>query len=229
MTKRHPSAIGFVFALLVAAGGVWPLAQDAPTFRPEQVPAEGRRPEDFVPRGWKIGARADGDLNGDRAGDFVLWLVPEGYDVEGVNAAPESQALLILTAAGGGGLRRVALSTKLLVAAVPQYIFDLSVKNGVVVVHQNYGMTDVVDLTHRFRYEPASGRFLLTGKDTFAYHRPQGPEWPATKVSENYLTGVRLTTTDRWLRDGTNSPTTRRGRVARTRVFFEDVDEDPDN
>lgn len=120
--------------------------QDAPTFSP----AEGRRPEDFVPRDWKIGARADGDLNGDRAGDFVLQLVPEDYDVEGINAAPEAQALLILTAAGGGKSRRAALATKLLVPVVPQYVFDLSVK------------------------------------------------------------------------------TTRRGRVARARVFFEDVDEDPD-
>ncbi|HEV2864411.1 MAG TPA: hypothetical protein VGX48_25655 [Pyrinomonadaceae bacterium] len=229
MMKRHLSAITFVFALLVAASCVRPLAQDAPTFRPEQVPAQGRSPEDFVPRGWKIGGRADGDLDGDRVADFVLQLVPEDYDVEGIKAAPESQALLILTGAGGGRLRRAALATKLLVPAVPQYIFDLSVKNGVLVVHQNYGMTDVVDLTHRFRYEPASGRFLLIGKDTFVYHRPQGPQWPATKVSENYLTGVRLTTTDRWLRDGTNSPTTKRGRVERTRVFFEDVDEDPDN
>jgi hypothetical protein len=39
------------------------------------------------------------------------------------------------------------------------------------------------------------------GKDTFPYHRPQGPLWPATKVSENYLTGVKLTTTDHWVRD----------------------------
>lgn len=227
MMKRRLSAVTFVFALLVAACVVRPLAQDAPTFN--QVPAEGRRPEDFVPRGWKIDGRADGDLNGDRLADFVLRLVPEDYDSEGINAAPEAQALLILTAGGGGKLRRAALATKLLVPFVPQYVFDLSVKNGVIVVNQNYGMTDVVDLTHRFRYEPASGRFLLIGKDTFAYHRPQGPQWPATKVSENYLTGVRLTTTDRWLRDGTNSPTTKRGRVARTRVFFEDVDEDPDN
>src|SRR3712207_481913 len=126
MMKRRLLAITFVFVLLLGAGGGRSLAQDAPTLRPEQVAAEGRRPEDFVPRGWKIGGRAEGDLNGDRVADFVLQLVPEDFDVEGIGAAPESQALLILTAAGGGKLRRAALATKLLVPVVPQYIFDLS-------------------------------------------------------------------------------------------------------
>jgi hypothetical protein len=66
-------------------------------------------------------------------------------------------------------------------------------------------------------------------KDTFDYHRPQGPRWPATRVSENYLTGVRLTTTDRWLRNGTNKPTTQREEITRTRILIEDVDEGGDN
>ncbi len=159
----------------------------------------------------------------------MLQLVPEDYDLEGVNAAPEAQALLILTAAEGGRLRRAALAMKLLVPVVPQYIFDLSVKNGVLVVHQNYGMTDVADLTHRFRYDAASGRLLLIGRDVFNYHRPQGPRWPAVKVSENYLTGVRLTTEERWRGERQLKSAERREQIGRARVSLEDVDEDPDN
>lgn len=203
--------------------------QDAPVFNPGRVPAEGRKVEDFLPRGWEVGARAAGDLNGDQVPDQVVQLVPEGQESAGVGSAPESHVLLILLSSEGGGLRRAGLATRLLVPFVPQYGLELTIKNGVLVVNQNYGMTDVADLTHRFRYDRASGRFLLIGKDTYSYHRPQGPDWPATRVSENYLTGVRLTTTERWLRNGTNRATTERGRAGRPRIFFEDVDEDPDN
>jgi hypothetical protein len=215
--------------LLVVAAVTRAGAQDGPTFNAELVPPEGRKAEDFLPPGWKIGERAEGDLNGDRIPDYALQLVPVDHDSSGIGAAPEAQALLILLSTDGGKLRRAGLATRLLVHVVPQYILALSIKNGVLVINQNFGMTDVADLTHRLRYEPAAGRFLLIGKDTFSYHRPQGPKWPATRVSENYLTGVRLTTTDRWLRDGTNRPMTKRERVARARVFVEDVDEDPDN
>ena len=203
--------------------------QDAPVFNPTQVPAEGRKIEDFLPRGWEAGARAEGDLNGDQVPDRVVQLVPEGHEAAGTGSAPESHALLILLSSEGGGLRRAGLATRLLVPFVPQYGLELTIKNGVLVVNQNYGMTDVADLTHRFRLDRASGRFLLIGKDTYSYHRPQGPDWPATRVSENYLTGVRLTTTERWLKNGTNRATTVRGRASRARAFLEDVDEDPDN
>ncbi|HWW76250.1 MAG TPA: hypothetical protein VNZ44_12685, partial [Pyrinomonadaceae bacterium] len=87
----------------------------------------------------------------------------------------------------------------------------------------------VTDLTHRFRYDPASGRLLLIGKDVEFYHRPQGPNWPASKVSENYLTGVRLTTSERWRGERPLKPSEKREQIERTRTFFEDVDEDPDN
>ncbi len=194
--KQTASTILLVIALLFVAGSAQARAQDVPTFNPEQVPVEGRRPEDFVPRRWKIGAREEGDLNGDRFPDHALQLVPEDYDSSGISLLPN----------------------------VPQYILSMFIRSGVLVIDQNYGMSDVADIAHLLRYEPSAGRFLLIGKDKSSYHRPEGPRWPATKVSENYLVGVRLTTTDRRLSNGTNRHTTRRGRVARVRVFLEDVD-----
>ena len=228
MVKLAAFTVSLIAALLFVLSSAQAQAQDGPTFRPEQVPTEGSSVQAFVPRGWKIGARAEGDLNGDRLSDQVLQLVPEDYELANITAAPEAQALVILLAESNGSLKRAGLATKLLVPIVPQYILDISIKNGVLVINQNFGMTDVADLTHRFRYQPGPGRFLLIGKDSLNYHRPQGPNWPATRISDNYLTGVRLTTTDRWLKNGTNKPTTKRGRVARTRVFLEDVNEDPD-
>ncbi|HKN84895.1 MAG TPA: hypothetical protein VJW17_15730 [Pyrinomonadaceae bacterium] len=211
------------FTILFFLGLVAHAAQDGPTFDSRQVPAEGRKPQDFVPVGWRIGVSAAGDLNGDQIPDQVLQIVPSNnYDTSGVPAAPDSQAMLILLS-DHGGLRRAALSTKLLATMVPQYILDIGIKNGVVVIHQNFGMTEVTDLTHRFRLEPTAHRFQLIGKDTFYYHRPQGPRWPATRVSENYLTGIRLTATDHWLNDETNRPRTKRGQVARARLFLEEI------
>ena len=211
------------FTILFFLSLVAHAAQDGPTFDPRRVPAEGHKSQDFVPAGWRIGVSAEGDLNGDQVPDQVLQLVPGNYDSSGVSAAPESQAMLIVLS-GHGGLRRAALSTKLLATVVPQYILDIGIKNGVIVIHQNFGMTDVTDLTHRFRLEPTAHGFQLIGKDTFYYHRPQGPQWPATRISENYLTGVRLTTTDHWLNDETNRPRTKREQVARARVFLEEID-----
>ena len=229
MTKRRgPAAL--LFALLLAASCAGAArAQDAPVFDPSKVPAEGARAEEFAPAGWKIDARAAGDLNGDGRPDQVLQLVPRDYDTEGVVAAPEAQAFLILLSTDGGRLRRAALTTKLLVSYVPQYGLDLKISRGVLVVNQNYGMTQVSDLTHRFRYDASSGRFLLVGKDDFSYHRPQGPDWPAVKVSENYLTGVRLTTTDRWRGETALKPSEKREQIGRARIFLEDVDEETDN
>jgi hypothetical protein len=221
--KQNASTIPLVIALLFVAGSVQARAQDVPTFNPEQVPAEGRRPQDFVPRRWKIGAREEGDLNGDRLPDHALQLVPEDYDSSAISAAPEAQALLILLSADGK-LRRAGITTKLLLPDVPQYILSMFIRSGVLVIDQNYGMSDVADIAHLLRYEPTTGRFLLIGKNTSNYHRPEGPKWPATRVSENYLVGVRFTTTDRWLSNGTNRRMTKRGRVARVRVFLEDVD-----
>ena len=202
------------------------LAQDAPSFDPARLPAEGAKEQEFVPDGWKADGRAEGDLDGDGRPDRALRLVPRDYDSSGVGAAPESQALLILLSAEGGRLRRAGVATRLLVKVVPQYIFDMKIRNGVLVVNQNYGMTDVADLTHRFRHDPATGRFLLIGKDTFSYHRPQGPDWPAVKVSENYLTGVRLTTEERWRGERQLKPSEKREKIPRARLFLEDVNED---
>jgi hypothetical protein len=227
MNRRAPAfalAVCCLTLLLCASAS----AQDAPAFDAARVPAEGAKEQEFVPGGWKVDGRAEGDLDGDGRADLALRLVPGDYDSSVVGAAPESQALLVLLSSEGGRLRRAGLATKLLVPVVPQYIFNLSVKGGVLVVNQNYGMTEVADLTHRFRYDAAAGRFLLIGKDAFNYHRPQGPRWPAVKVSENYLTGVRLTTEERWRGERQLKSAEKREQLGRARVFLEDVDEDSD-
>ena len=189
-----------------------------------QVPRAGGRPEDFVPRGWQIQAQVAGDLNNDSRPDYALHLVPNDHDADEGHFSPETHALLLLLAEDEGRLRRAGLANKLLMPAVPHHILEMTITNGVLITNQTFGWGHVTDVRHRFRYEPASGRFLLIGKDTRNHHRLPGPQWPARSVSENYLTGVRLTTTERWLNEERSTETTRRERIARARIFLEDVD-----
>jgi hypothetical protein len=201
-------------------------AQDGPRFPVSAVPARGSRVQAFVPAGWKAAAEVTGDLDGDGRADRVVHLVPRDtdYEPDAVTAAPESHVLLILLADARGGLRRAGMATRLLQTIVPQWGLRLTIRRGVLVVNQNFGMTEVQDLTHRFRLDPATGRFLLIGRDQFDYHRPQELTDPV-KTSENYLTGERLITTGHWTSGGGYRETGRRERIPRTKAYFDDIDE----
>jgi hypothetical protein len=194
-------------------------------FDAEKISVSGASPQDFVPPGWKIAARVEGDLNGDGRPDQVLQLVTADTpdDRSDTDAAPEAHVLLILLAEGGK-LQRTGLAMKLLVPVAPQYSLSLKVRNGVLVVEQAYGMSDVFNLKHLFRYEPQTERFLLIGRDQFNYTRPLSDD--TIKTSENYLTGVRLITTGHFRRGvGTVGETTKREQMERKKVYLEDVDE----
>ena len=221
-------------SLLIAAASLTAAprahAQDAQPFPSSAVPARGASVRAFVPAGWKAAHEVTGDLNGDGRPDRVVHVVEagSGYDPDAVTAAPESQALLILLAEPGGGWRRAGVATRLLQTIVPQWGLQLTIRRGVLIVNQNFGMTEVTDLTHRFRLEPATGRFLLIGRDQFNYHRPQELSDPM-KVSENYLTGQRLTTTGHYTSGGGYRESERRETIPRTKAYFDDIDEVDEN
>jgi len=183
------------------------------------VPAHGARPEAFAPAGWKIAAQAPGDLDGDGRADRVLHLVPR--DTPSSSDGPEAQALVILLAASGGGWRRGGVAVELLPPAMPQWELRLTIRRGVLIVHQRYGMATVWEATHRFRRDARSGQFLLIGQDGLAFHRPSGM-YDTRQTSENYLTGVRLVTTGH-LRGGGYHMTTRREPVPRARTTFQEA------
>jgi hypothetical protein len=215
-----------IFALGSLVCGVRASAQEGRVFDASLVPAAGASESEFVTRGWKVAARAEGDLDGDGRADRALHLVEADtyYDPDAVTAAPESQALVVLLAGRDGKLRRAGVATRLLQPVVPQYIAELKVERGVLVVHQNYGMTQVWDTTHRFRYEAASGRFVLIGRDNFYYTRPISHD-DTVRTSENYLTGVRLTTTGHVRKGVVVRETTKRERIERKKTYMEDLDE----
>ena len=217
------------FTLLISIPSDSQTADNSTAERPaldaKKISASGASVQDFVPLGWKVAARMEGDLNGDGRSDQVLQLVTSDTpdDRSDTDAAPEAHVLVILLTEGSK-LQRVGLATKLLVTVAPQYNLGLKIRNGVLVVEQAYGMSDVFNLKHLFRYEPQTGRFLLIGRDQFNYTRPLSDD--TIKTSENYLTGVRLITTGHFRRGvGTVGETTKREQIERKKIYLEDVDE----
>jgi hypothetical protein len=194
------------------------------------VPMRGTRPEAFVPAGWKIAAQVPGDLNGDGRADRVLHLVPRDaeYGHDGLASGPEASALVILLAESGGRWRRAGVAPRLLLSDMPQWSLQLAIRRGVLVVNQHYGMATVWDLTHRFRLDVPSGRFIRIGRDLGTFHRPSGM-YDTMKRSDNYLTGVRLVTIGHLQSGGSYRDTVERQRIPRTRVAFEDVREEDDS
>ena len=197
------------------------------------VPAGGRAPRDFVPRGWK--AETDqgivtGDLNRDGAPDAVLRLVEDMplQNSEGVYNT-RYRALVVLFAKPGGGYMRAAVATKLLGCSLCFGVLgdpeggniQVEIEKGVLNVSQLSGSREARDHTLRFRHDAASGRFQLIGEELSEYDRLEAN---GTSTSTNYLTGVRVFKTSRTLRGGRESTSTKTTRVPRASRFIEDVD-----
>jgi hypothetical protein len=224
-------------ALLLSLFGAGAAAarQDEPRrfLEPGLVPASGREPREFVPRGWKAETEAwlvTGDLNKDGAADAVLRLV-EDLPAEGADGTYNMRyrALVVLLAQPEGGYRRAAVAAKLLGCTMCAGVLgdpeggniQIEIRNGVLNVNQLSGSREATDLTQRFRYDAASGRFRLIGEDVSEYDRAAGG---GKSTSTNYLTGVRIVKTSKPLRGGRESNSTKTTRVPVKSRFIEDVD-----
>jgi hypothetical protein len=222
-----------VIILLSASGAA--ARQDEPRrfLDPKQVPAEGAKPADFVPRGWKTETEegvVTGDLNRDGAPDAVLRLV-EDMPIERADGILNTRyrALVVLFAKPGGGFSRAAVATRLLGCSLCYGMLgdpaggniQVEIEKGVLNVSQLSGSREARDHTLRFRHDAASGRFRLIGEEVSDYDRAAGG---GTSTSTNYLTGVRVTRAAGPLRRGRESAAARTTRVPRATRFIEDVD-----
>ncbi|HEX8286169.1 MAG TPA: hypothetical protein VF588_22605 [Pyrinomonadaceae bacterium] len=220
--------------IILSASGAW-ARQDEPRrfLDPSLVPAEGLKPADFVPRGWKTEtdeAVVTGDLNRDGAADAVVRLVEDMplQNSEGVYNT-RYRALVVLFAKPGGGYMRAAVATKLLGCSLCFGVLgdpeggniQVEIEKGVLNVSQLSGSREARDHTLRFRHDAASGRFQLIGEELSEYDRLEAN---GTSTSTNYLTGVRVFKTSRTLRGGRESTSTKTTRVPRASRFIEDVD-----
>ncbi|MFL6283439.1 MAG: hypothetical protein ACJ74Q_09900 [Pyrinomonadaceae bacterium] len=199
------------------------------------VASEGRAVADFVPRGWKLEGNegeTTGDLNRDGLSDRVLRLV-EDIAVERPDGVYNTRyrALVVLLAQPGGGLKRAAVATRLLGCTLCAGMLGdpeggnitIEIKSGVLNVLQLSGAREATDLTQRFRYDPASGRFALIGQDIETYDRAEGN---SESVSTNYLTGLRVSKKTKIVKRGADPVvvSNKTTRVKPARRFIEDVD-----
>lgn len=188
-----------VCALYVAVSAFPSLAQDAP-LSAARVPLRARTPRDFVPRGWKIEKRVGGDLNRDKVPDAALVLVEnEPADADGSN---RQRALVVLLQQGkswrcGGFNNSLLLGTHDggQVHFGEETPVDVSIARGILVVDQDSGARsrEVIETTHKFRFDRRTKRFYLIGLEQNVGDRSRDPI--AERVeSSNFLTGAQTIT-----------------------------------
>ena len=188
------------------------------------VPAQAKTAEAFAPSGWKIEEQLTGDLNGDSVPDRVLKLIEDKPDKDAEGLPTErGRALVIALAEKDGNLKRAGIADKLLQCTrcggafygVVETPANVTIEKGVVVVEQDHGSRNLTNTTYRFRFEPATQKFLLIGFDLADADR-----LTASVVSEssNYLTNSRVITRSKGDRD----IKTKSG-MSRHKFYLEDV------
>lgn len=205
--------------------------QSSARLDPQQLPAEAATVEAFVPRGWTIEERIEGDLNRDAVADLALKLVEElPANADKDNPPERNRALLILFQSSDGKLRRQALANKVLLCTRCGGAFfgametpsKVTIKDGVLIINQEYGSRQVTQETFRFRYDAQSNRFPLIGTDIVTADRATGA---TISESTNLLTGVKLRSVTRVNeKTGQEAPVSnRRQRVSEKKTYLEDV------
>lgn len=196
-----------------------------------KLPQTAATVREFVPAGWTVEAEIGGDLNRDSISDIAVVLVeqmPANADKE--NPPELERALLLLFKTADGKFSRAGLATKLLLCTrcggafygMVETPVNVKIKNGVLIVKQEYGSRELTQQTYRFRYEPEAKRFLWIGADLRVYDRTTGE---TQTESTNFLTGVKMTTASK-ANEKTGKDivvTNKSQRVSRAKKYLEDV------
>lgn len=181
----------------------------------------------FVPPGWTIEEKTQGDLNGDAYPDVVLMLAEEGH------AGPTDEAgrtLVVLSGSGDGSFQDIGTNRKVLlcvqcfgaIGGKPR----ISIQRKVLIVEQMTGSRETTSGLWRVRWDAGSKRMRLIGFDIKKVDRATGE---STAESTNLLNGKRITeslrydkATDRDVVVGKKTSS-----VETLPVYLEDVDAGP--
>jgi hypothetical protein len=208
--------------MLLAALGISALGQDNP-FDVSKLPAAADKPEQFAQAGWKVEEVVSGDLNGDGKTDAAIKLAQ-------IHASKESgiggNRVLVIAFSDNGKWNRVATAAKLLQCVDCGGAFygvmpapaGVTIAKGVLEIENEHGSRDVSRSNFKFRYDAASGRFLLIGYDYVDYDRLDASD---TNESTNYLTNTRITKTAKGKR-----ATNKRSAIKPVKIYIEDADGD---
>ena len=168
--------------------------------KPERLPTQAEQLKAFVPTGWQIEHQLDGDLNKDAVSDAVMVLIeamPANADKE--NPSERQRALLALFKTADGKWSRAGVAPKLLLCTrcggaffgVNETPVQAEIRNGVIVVHQEYGSHNLTNQTWRLRYDAVTKQFGLIGLDITDFDRNTGL---STQESSNFLIGIKTVT-----------------------------------
>lgn len=196
-----------------------------------RLPQTAASVSDFVPSGWTVEAETSGDLNRDSVPDLAVTLAEQmPADADKDNPPERQRALLILFKTAEGNFKRAALATKVLLCTRCGGAFyganetptNVEIKNGILIVWQDYGSREITKETYRFRHDPDLNRFVFIGVDLDSYDRANGQ---TLKESTNFLTGLKLTTKGQIAENADKEKTVSKKsqRVSRSRKFLEDV------
>lgn len=201
--------------------------QDARRFiNLSQVPKDGKAPTDFVPQGWKIEERIEGDLNADTKPDIVLQLIEDLPEETDGAINDRYRALLVLAKMENESYHRLAAADRLLFCSTCFGALNgspvVEISNGVLIVNHLWGSREMSESTQRFRFDPKSKRFLLIGEDLEETDRGEGT---SVRESSNYLTGAMIVEKFRMNKQGDMvKVSTAKRRISKQQKFLEDID-----
>ena len=184
----------FLLCFLVSAL----FAEEAPLTLPPAA-------KDYLPKGWKVWALTQGDLNADGLADLVF--IREEQDPKKISKRDDGFAqnsnprtLMVLLATKDGFAKLVECPKLVRPEYDPEFpqnpdpFREISVDKNVLSVTFYHWMSAGSWWTslEKYKFRLESGRLRLIGSETDEGHRSTGEE---TQVSTNYLTGRRKTTT----------------------------------
>ncbi|HST36505.1 MAG TPA: hypothetical protein VLK25_07750 [Allosphingosinicella sp.] len=188
---RIKTALAAVLLAGPAAAASQPVELPLVTY--PQLPAAARDAAGFVPAGWAIVARREGDLNGDRAADLVLVLkmtdpanivqIPVGEETEPLDTNPH---LLLVAFAEAGGYRFAASNRGLFLRREMPFTGDLPPNEDTIRIERG-GLVVFFEYLRgwaSFRFRWQEGAMRLIGYDDGGVSGGC-----VTRTSINYLTG----------------------------------------
>lgn len=224
------SIVGLTLVALMSVSST--IAQETRQIELNQVPPQGKAVQEFVPAGWTVETKVDGDLNGDRIPDTVLKVIEAVPPETNEEASGErTRALIVLLKQSSGQWQRLALTDRLLLCSICGGTFSspngenikVTIEDGVILVQQYRGSRNAIETLHRFWLDKPSNRIVRIGEDIRRYDRANGDE---TRESSNYLTGLKIVEQYRGnrQRNGLELVSSKRYRIPKTKLLIESVD-----
>ncbi len=208
------------------------IAQEVRPIDPRQFPTQGATVQTFVPKGWKVEAKVEGDLNNDKRSDTVLKLIETALPGSNPDVPSDrARALLVLQKQSNGQWQRIGIAPRLLLCSNCAGVLgspdgtnvQVKIEKSVILVRQFCGSREAIETLHRFWLDKPSNRIILIGQDVRRYDRANGDE---TLESSNFLTGQKITEQSRAnsQRNGIELVSKKRSSIAKTKPAIETVD-----